>query len=262
MATGVLVLGVGRATRLLTFLVGCDKDTRRRSGSAQATVTDDAEGEVTASAARRDGDRAGCRRAAVAALTGDIAAGPERGQRDQGRRASGPTAGARGRGGRPAGAPGHGAPVRRARRAGLDVDGTPVLDVDVEVDGVLRHLRPGPRPRPRRRPRRRRPPHRAAPHAGRRLRARRRARRSTTSRPDRASGCRSRPLAQAARAAFACARSTRRRHAPRLRPAAAVGASRAHRTGGGDRAGRPLVAMLDESRPTARSLVVFSPSTS
>ena len=25
MATGVLVLGVGRATRLLTFLVGCDK---------------------------------------------------------------------------------------------------------------------------------------------------------------------------------------------------------------------------------------------
>ena len=26
MATGVLVLGIGRATRLLTFLVGCDKD--------------------------------------------------------------------------------------------------------------------------------------------------------------------------------------------------------------------------------------------
>jgi Pseudouridine synthase len=32
MATGVLVLGINRATKLLTFLVGCDK-TPRRSAS-------------------------------------------------------------------------------------------------------------------------------------------------------------------------------------------------------------------------------------
>ena len=50
MATGVLVLGVGRATRLLTFLVGCDKDYTATVRLGQATLTDDAEGEVTASA--------------------------------------------------------------------------------------------------------------------------------------------------------------------------------------------------------------------
>jgi tRNA pseudouridine55 synthase len=46
MATGVLVLGVERATRLLTFLVGVDKvyDATIRLGSA--TVTDDAQGDL------------------------------------------------------------------------------------------------------------------------------------------------------------------------------------------------------------------------
>ncbi|MDQ3357816.1 MAG: tRNA pseudouridine(55) synthase TruB [Actinomycetota bacterium] len=48
MATGVLVLGVNRATRLLTFLVGCDKTYRATIRLGQSTVTDDAEGEVTA----------------------------------------------------------------------------------------------------------------------------------------------------------------------------------------------------------------------
>jgi len=47
MATGVLVLGVGRATRLLTFLVGCDKAYTATVRLGQATVTDDAEGDVT-----------------------------------------------------------------------------------------------------------------------------------------------------------------------------------------------------------------------
>ncbi|MGB7819503.1 MAG: tRNA pseudouridine(55) synthase TruB, partial [Ornithinibacter sp.] len=47
MATGVLVLGVGRATRLLTFLVGCDKDYTATVRLGQATLTDDAEGDVT-----------------------------------------------------------------------------------------------------------------------------------------------------------------------------------------------------------------------
>ncbi len=50
MATGVLVLGVNRATRLLTYLVGADKEYTATIRLGQATVTDDAEGEVTAAA--------------------------------------------------------------------------------------------------------------------------------------------------------------------------------------------------------------------
>lgn len=46
MATGVLVVGVGRATKLLTFLVGCDKGYAATVRLGVATVTDDAEGEV------------------------------------------------------------------------------------------------------------------------------------------------------------------------------------------------------------------------
>ncbi len=48
MATGVLVLGVGRATRLLTYLVGADKTYLATIRLGATTVTDDAEGEVTA----------------------------------------------------------------------------------------------------------------------------------------------------------------------------------------------------------------------
>ena len=44
MATGVLVVGVNRATRLLTYLVGCDKDYVATIRLGQSTVTDDAEG--------------------------------------------------------------------------------------------------------------------------------------------------------------------------------------------------------------------------
>ncbi len=46
MATGVLVLGVGRGTKLLTFLVGCDKGYAATIRLGASTVTDDAEGEV------------------------------------------------------------------------------------------------------------------------------------------------------------------------------------------------------------------------
>lgn len=51
MATGLLTLGVGPATRLLTYLVGLDKtyETTMRLGSA--TTSDDAEGEVVSTAA-------------------------------------------------------------------------------------------------------------------------------------------------------------------------------------------------------------------
>ncbi|MCI9887266.1 tRNA pseudouridine(55) synthase TruB [Micrococcales bacterium 31B] len=46
MATGVLVLGINRATKLLTYLVGCDKTYEATMRLGQGTITDDAEGEI------------------------------------------------------------------------------------------------------------------------------------------------------------------------------------------------------------------------
>ena len=46
MATGLLVLGVGTSTRLLTYLVGADKTYTATIRLGSATVTDDAEGDV------------------------------------------------------------------------------------------------------------------------------------------------------------------------------------------------------------------------
>ncbi|MEO8556858.1 MAG: tRNA pseudouridine(55) synthase TruB [Actinomycetota bacterium] len=75
MATGVLVLGVNRATRLLTFLVGCDKAYSATIRLGQSTMTDDAEGEITSShdvsALTTEEVERG-----VAALTGEIAQVP------------------------------------------------------------------------------------------------------------------------------------------------------------------------------------------
>lgn len=50
MATGVLVIGVGRATRLLTYVIGSEKSYSATIRLGQSTVTDDAEGEVVATA--------------------------------------------------------------------------------------------------------------------------------------------------------------------------------------------------------------------
>lgn len=50
MATGLLVLGIGKATRLLTYLVGADKTYTATIRLGQATTTDDADGDVTAGA--------------------------------------------------------------------------------------------------------------------------------------------------------------------------------------------------------------------
>jgi len=75
MATGVLVLGINRATRLLTFLVGCDKTYTATIRLGQSTVTDDAEGEIVTS---HDVGGLGVEAVeqAVAALTGTIAQVP------------------------------------------------------------------------------------------------------------------------------------------------------------------------------------------
>jgi tRNA pseudouridine55 synthase len=71
MATGVLVIGVDRATRLLTYVIGSSKRYAATIRLGQSTVTDDAEGEVIATV-----DAAGVTDAAIrvglAGLTGEI----------------------------------------------------------------------------------------------------------------------------------------------------------------------------------------------
>jgi tRNA pseudouridine55 synthase len=62
MATGLLVLGIGGGTRLLTYLTGCDKQYRATVRLGAATNTDDADGEAVAQAPA----------AVVGALTGDV----------------------------------------------------------------------------------------------------------------------------------------------------------------------------------------------
>jgi tRNA pseudouridine55 synthase len=71
MATGLLVLGVGAATRLLGHLAGSDKTYEATVRFGVSTVTDDREGEVLATtpAAHLDDDAV---RAALAAQTGPL----------------------------------------------------------------------------------------------------------------------------------------------------------------------------------------------
>jgi tRNA pseudouridine55 synthase len=71
MATGVLVLGINRATRLLGHLTLADKEYAATIRLGQSTVTDDAEGEVTASAPASHLDEDAVR-AVLPAYTGDI----------------------------------------------------------------------------------------------------------------------------------------------------------------------------------------------
>ena len=71
MATGVLVLGINKATRLLTYIVGTSKTYTATIRLGESTVTDDAEGEVVSSqSAAAITEKA--IRAGVAALTGEI----------------------------------------------------------------------------------------------------------------------------------------------------------------------------------------------
>lgn len=71
MATGVLVLGLGRATRLLGHLARTDKAYTATIRLGMRTSTDDAQGEVVSTTDASDVDDAAVR-AAVAALTGAI----------------------------------------------------------------------------------------------------------------------------------------------------------------------------------------------
>ncbi|GAB3599841.1 tRNA pseudouridine(55) synthase TruB [Microbacterium tumbae] len=75
MATGLLVIGVEAATRLLTYIVGADKTYLATIRLGQSTTTDDAEGEITGSAdaSAVPADRID---AGIAALTGVISQVP------------------------------------------------------------------------------------------------------------------------------------------------------------------------------------------
>jgi tRNA pseudouridine55 synthase len=132
MATGVLVLGIDRATRLLTYLVGADKTYTATVRLGVATLTDDAEGEVVA---RRSTDEVtpAAVDAGVRALTGAIEQVPSSVSaiKVDGRRAY-----ARVRAGEQVELAARAVRVHRFdvrdRRVGVDA-GVPVLDLDVEV---------------------------------------------------------------------------------------------------------------------------------
>ncbi|WP_136192255.1 MULTISPECIES: tRNA pseudouridine(55) synthase TruB [Actinomyces] len=136
MATGLLLLGVGRATRFLTYLVGADKTYRATVRLGQTTLTEDADGELTAAAgctaapdlpARLD--------AALVALTGEIMQVPSA---VSAIKIGGVRSYARVRGGEDVTLPARPVTVHALARVGeprpvTAADGTPVIDVDVEV---------------------------------------------------------------------------------------------------------------------------------
>jgi tRNA pseudouridine55 synthase len=133
MATGVLVLGLGYGTRLLTYLVGADKAYAATVRLGAATVTDDAEGDVVA-VADASGVSPAALAAAVAELTGPIQQRPSAVSaiKVDGRRAY-----ARVRAGEQVELAARSVTVRRfevlASRA-AELDGVRCLDVDIEVD--------------------------------------------------------------------------------------------------------------------------------
>ncbi|WP_030245465.1 tRNA pseudouridine(55) synthase TruB [Streptomyces sp. NRRL S-350] len=134
MATGVLVIGVERATRLLGHLMLTAKTYEATIRLGQTTVTDDREGEVTSSTAADAVTREAID-AGIAALTGEILQVPSKvsaikidGKRSYARVREGedfelaarPTTI-------------HSFTVH-AQRAAVAEDGTPVIDLDVTVE--------------------------------------------------------------------------------------------------------------------------------
>ncbi len=135
MATGVLLLGIGRATRLLGHLALTDKTYEATIRLGVTTVTDDAEGDVLET---RDATAVGDLTAELAALTGEIDQVPSSvsaikvdGQRSYARVRAGEDV------------------VLTSRR--VTVSELVLLErrgaeLDVRVDLLVGHLRPGDRP--------------------------------------------------------------------------------------------------------------------
>lgn len=133
MATGVLVLGVNQGTKLLTFLVGSDKTYTATVRLGQTTITDDAEGEVTAT---RDASAVTDEAidAAVRDLTGDIQQVPSA---VSAIKIKGVRSYTRVRSGEEVDLPARPVTVHRfdvGDRRRASVAGQPVVDLDVEVE--------------------------------------------------------------------------------------------------------------------------------
>ncbi len=133
MATGVLVVGVNRATRLLGYLSLTDKAYAATIRLGLATVTDDAEGEIVAASGAADVSDARLA-AAVSALTGSIQQVPSA---VSAVKVDGVRSYARVRAGEDVTLPPRAVVVSRfdvlARRSDI-TDGVPVLDLDVLVE--------------------------------------------------------------------------------------------------------------------------------
>ncbi len=133
MATGVLVVGVNRATRLLGHLALHDKRYLATVRLGVETVTEDADGEVTAVRGASGADTAAIR-AAMGALTGRIAQVPSA---VSAIKIDGKRSYARVRAGEDVVLPSRDVHVSRfdlqATRSS-EVDGVPCLDLDVDVE--------------------------------------------------------------------------------------------------------------------------------
>ena len=134
MATGVLVLGVDKATRLLGHLVLTDKAYTATIPLGRSTATDDAEGQVLAERSAAGIEQAQAL-AAMAVLTGDILQAPSS---VSAIKVDGERAYARVRAGEDVALPPRPVTVARfaltAWRRPQDVPGEPVVDLDVEVE--------------------------------------------------------------------------------------------------------------------------------
>jgi tRNA pseudouridine55 synthase len=141
MATGVLVVGINKATRLLTYIVGTSKTYTATIRLGESTVTDDAEGEVTATRSAASVTEEAVR-AGVAALTGEIEQVPSsvsaikvNGERAYARVRSGEEVKLAARPVTIHRFEVHGLrPARGGGAPGTDVPGVDVLDVDVTVE--------------------------------------------------------------------------------------------------------------------------------
>jgi tRNA pseudouridine55 synthase len=133
MATGVLLIGVNRATRLLGHLALTDKSYEATIRLGQSTLTDDAEGEVTAAIGMSDLDPAALADA-VAGLTGALQQVPSS---VSAIKQGGVRSYVRVRSGEQVTLPARPVTVTRfavLRQQARTVDGVPVVDLDVAVD--------------------------------------------------------------------------------------------------------------------------------
>lgn len=130
MATGLLVLGIGQGTRLLTHLVGLDKTYHARIRLGRATTTDDREGEALGEIAEATGLPPELVEQEVAALGGEIQQVPST---VSAIKIDGKRAYARARAGEAVEIPARPVRVPRFEITARSTEG-PFLDLDAEID--------------------------------------------------------------------------------------------------------------------------------